>query len=289
MDGVSQKQYIADYHVHIERGPYTFEWLDQFIQTAQLRGIAEIGIVEHSHRFQEFAFLYDSMIQDDTELGQYQKDWLAKRLNQVTFNQYQKFITAARKKGYPIKMGLEICYLPGYDQQIRELIDQLSPDFVIGSLHWVDGWGFDHSTTNPGWAKWTTQELQKRYNELLIEAIHSNLFQIIGHIDSIKGFSPWDVQSWISDQVLAELKKSQVCIEVNSGLKHRGIYVEGCPSETFLRKCYAEKIMITLSSDAHEPGAVGELFEETLPMIKEIGYNQFATFQNRQRRLVSLG
>lgn len=288
MESANQKQFLSDYHVHIERGPYAFEWLDQFMQTAQLRGIAEVGIVEHSHQFQEFAFLYDSIIQDETELGQYQKKWRAKWLNQTTLNQYQKFIATAKEKGYPIKMGLEICYFPGYDQQIRELIDQLNPDFVIGSLHWVNGWAFDHSGTKSGWAKWAPQDLQKRYNELLIEAIRSDLFQIIGHIDSIKGFSPWEVQSWISDQVLAELKKSQVCIEVNSGLKHRGIYVEGCPSETLLRKCYDEKVMITLSSDAHEPGAVGELFEETLSMIKKIGYRQFAKFQNRQRQMVNL-
>ncbi len=37
----------TDYHMHLERGPWTLDWLRRFVETARARGLAEIGISEH--------------------------------------------------------------------------------------------------------------------------------------------------------------------------------------------------------------------------------------------------
>lgn len=50
----------ADYHVHIENGPYTIEWLKKFIDVALQKGLTEIGISEHEHRFKEGYNAYKS-------------------------------------------------------------------------------------------------------------------------------------------------------------------------------------------------------------------------------------
>ena len=63
---------MIDRHVHIERGPYTKEWLNKFIDTALKRGMTKLGIIEHTHRFIEFKHIYDS-INVDTDYGKYQK------------------------------------------------------------------------------------------------------------------------------------------------------------------------------------------------------------------------
>ncbi len=44
---------LVDYHMHLERGPFTRAWLDRFLATARERGVAEIGISEHIYRFRE--------------------------------------------------------------------------------------------------------------------------------------------------------------------------------------------------------------------------------------------
>ena len=53
---------MIDVHVHLENGPYTKEWLDQFVNKAIERKIKEVYFLEHTFVFKEFYFLYDIMI-----------------------------------------------------------------------------------------------------------------------------------------------------------------------------------------------------------------------------------
>ena len=48
----------ADYHMHFEKGSYDEEWVEGFFHQAELLGLEEIGISEHSHTFPEFESLY---------------------------------------------------------------------------------------------------------------------------------------------------------------------------------------------------------------------------------------
>ena len=66
---------MTDMHVHLERGPYTKEWLNEFIAAARERGITTLGVLEHSHRFIEFKNVFSS-IGEDPSSGEYQKEWL---------------------------------------------------------------------------------------------------------------------------------------------------------------------------------------------------------------------
>jgi hypothetical protein len=40
-----------DQHVHLEKGPYSLEWLGSFIQSAANRHVTHLGIVEHTTQF----------------------------------------------------------------------------------------------------------------------------------------------------------------------------------------------------------------------------------------------
>jgi len=42
-----------DFHVHLEQGPFTIDWLRRFIEIGEKRGVVEIGFTEHGHRFKE--------------------------------------------------------------------------------------------------------------------------------------------------------------------------------------------------------------------------------------------
>ncbi|HBR31007.1 MAG TPA: hypothetical protein DD733_02875 [Clostridiales bacterium] len=45
---------MIDAHIHLERGPYTLQWINEFVKTAVSRGIDEIWLLEHCYRFSEF-------------------------------------------------------------------------------------------------------------------------------------------------------------------------------------------------------------------------------------------
>ena len=38
---------MRDWHIHLERGPYTVEWAEQFVRRAEKLGISEICLLEH--------------------------------------------------------------------------------------------------------------------------------------------------------------------------------------------------------------------------------------------------
>ncbi len=277
---------LTDFHVHIERGAYTYDWLDQFMETAQKNNIQEVGIVEHSHRLKEFSFLYDNVIQDESGLGIFQKDWIHNRRSNIPTEEYLDFLNEAKRKGYPIKIGLEICYFPHGEDRLKELLDNYDLDFVIGSIHWIAGWGFDLRREKSDWDGKEFSQIYEIYNRSLLQVIRSNLFDIIGHIDSIKAFSPWEDVNWISDEVLKELKNHDLCLEINTGLKHRRLYKQFCPTEEFLKRCFEKGIDITLSSDAHRPEDVGRLFDESTLLAKKVGYKEIVRFDRRQKEKI---
>lgn len=114
---------MIDSHVHLEKGPYTLDWLQKFIKTAEERRITELYLLEHSHRFVEFKPIYDSIIMDESDVGTYQRKWFSKRMSKH-LAEYKNFIQVMRKKSFPIviKFGLEICYFPDSEKLIKNII-----------------------------------------------------------------------------------------------------------------------------------------------------------------------
>ena len=98
-----------DYHMHFEYGDYDFDWVEGFFGAAKSRGLAEIGISEHSHTFPEFRQLYyDDLTLDDSEVGAFQKIWLATNKFKHTLKDYFDFM-AELKKNHAVKIGIEVC------------------------------------------------------------------------------------------------------------------------------------------------------------------------------------
>ena len=52
---------MVDGHIHIERGEYTYEWVNQFVNKAVEKQLDEIWLLEHCYRFEEFVPMYDSV------------------------------------------------------------------------------------------------------------------------------------------------------------------------------------------------------------------------------------
>ena len=44
---------MIDAHVHLEKGDYTIEWIEQFIDYTVKRNIDEIFFLEHTYIFRE--------------------------------------------------------------------------------------------------------------------------------------------------------------------------------------------------------------------------------------------
>ncbi|MFB5673265.1 hypothetical protein ACE3NQ_27850 [Paenibacillus terreus] len=75
-------------------------------------------------------------------------------------------------------------------------------------------------------------------------------------------------------EVAAEMTRSGVGTEINTGLAYRYPVAEGCPSPLFLSVLAEQGVPITLSSDSHFPDDIGRLLDEALQAALEAGYQQ---------------
>ena len=115
------------------------------------------------------------------------------------------------------------------------------------------------------------------------------MFQILGHIDAMKGFYP-DFSSIQTDAIEKTLKiigQEDIAIEINTSGKTKdcgGWY----PADDILERALFYHVKVTFGSDAHTPERIGDDFERVQKRLKEMGFTEWAYFVNKQRILTSL-
>jgi histidinol-phosphatase (PHP family) len=261
---------MIDAHIHLEKGPYNLDWLQKFINTAIKRGISELYLLEHSHRFKEFKPIYQSVIKDESEIGKYQRSWFSRRLTK-TLDEYKDFIRAMRQGSFPIKVkfGLEICYFPDCEEQVKQIVSNFDWDFLTGAIHWIDGWGFDHPPIKESWIRKDVNSVYKKYYELMEKLIQSDLFDHLAHPDSIKCFNyypDYDLTETYSN-IAKLLKKNNMKTEFSLGLHINYGHKEFGINKEFLSILKQEKVELITASDAHIPEDVGRYIKEANGMV----------------------
>lgn len=252
---------LVDYHLHPMghgEGRHHREVLVPFFQTAVKKGIGELGIADHGRYYMDFQY------QEIRDLGEEYPD-------------------------LSVRLGVELPFLPSCAQEMESIVQSLQPDFVIGSLHHIDGWMFDHPGFLQGYSHWDPHRLYSRYFSLMEELVQVDSFDIIGHLDLIKVFGlqpPGDILSYV-EPVLLAIKRQDKVVELNTA-GWRKPAREFYPSTTILTSCRELDIPVTLGSDAHVPSQVGSMFTEARDLLKSIGYSQVATFLARERMFVEL-
>ncbi|KEO84380.1 histidinol-phosphatase HisJ family protein [Tumebacillus flagellatus] len=267
----------TDYHVHTERGPYTVEWLENFVRTARERGVDELGISEHGYRFAQTRSLFHNA-------------WTDERRTE-DLDDYMQMFKDAKKAGLHVKFGLELDYIPGRDAEMRDFIKSYPFDYVIGSIHWIGDFGFDTPQYLAEWDNWDVKDAYQQYFEILLQLSESKMFDFVGHADVIKvyGHEPDDavfLQNWYERLAKSFAANDQV-VEVSTA-GYRKPVNKVYPAPNFLRACYAERVPIVLNSDAHRPEDVGADYDRAVEYIQGVGYNQIVTFSQHQRTFVTL-
>lgn len=250
---------MIDVHIHIERGQYTKEWIQQFINQAVKMGLDEIYLLEHSHRFKEFKPMYQSV----KEYSDYQKDWLQRKSN-LSINEYTSLIKEIRQYKFPVqvKWGLEVCYFPESEELISDLINSFDFDFITGSIHWVDGFGFDHRAEL--WNGVDVDKLYKRYYELMLQLIDSKLFTGLAHPDSVKCFKyfPSFDLTPIYELLAKALRDNNMYAEQSGGLALNYGYPTPGMNDKMLNIFKQRGVTMLTASDAHRPEDVGANLSE---------------------------
>jgi histidinol-phosphatase (PHP family) len=203
---------------------------------------------------------------------------------------YVSKVEQARRE-YPnlvIKLALEVDFIPGYEDWVRELASFYDWDYFIGSVHYVsESWDIDNPARISEWKKREPMEVWTAYFDRLTMAAESGLFEIIGHADLCKKFCFYPKQDCtpLYRKFLEAAKKHDVAIELNTaGLRKdcKEIY----PSAQLLRLAAEIGVPITFGSDAHAPEEVGMNLAEAVELAQSAGYKEARRFKGRKREVV---
>ena len=96
---------MIDGHIHIERGEYTLDWINQFVSKAVEMGIDEIRLLEHCYRFEEFVPMYDSVC----AYSEYVDAWFHRNANVHKLADYLELIERVRNKQFPVEIKFGQC------------------------------------------------------------------------------------------------------------------------------------------------------------------------------------
>ena len=261
---------MVDAHVHLEKGSYCIEWIQEFIQYTLLRNINEIYFLEHTHIFKECSSLYDEM----SCYNEYQNNWYRKKYeNARPLKEYTDFIDDMKKERFPIKLkfGLEVCYSSEHIKDIENIKNMYSFDFLVGSIHFIDGWAFSHK--KQPWRKenYNLNDLYKRYYELMYELADSNLFSGLAHPNSLQCFGAYPIGGYDTEcnRIAKALKENNMYIEESSGLAINYGDTELGMSGKMLKAMILQNVQILTASDAHIPQDVGKLIFEMNDLISK--------------------
>ena len=262
----------ADYHMHTPLCRHATGEPTEYAARALELGLTEIGFTDHS-----------PMARDDFD------DW---RMRNDQLDEYVEKVRKAQRD-HPrltIKLALEVDYLPGHEDWIRDLAARHPWDYFIGSVHYVsDSWDVDNPNKLSEWKHRDAWEVWSIYFDRLTMAAESGLFEIIGHADLPKKFGhrPQRDCTPLYERFLAAAKKTGTAIELNTaGLRKdcREIY----PNRALLEVAFRLGVPITFGSDAHAVEEVGMNLRDAVELARSVGYERCLRFTRRRGEVIAV-
>lgn len=199
---------------------------------------------------------------------------------------YNAAYEGLKHKDLVIRQGMEFGLLPDNVQMFREELAKRPYDFVIGSVHFVEGLDvyFDEY-----WQNKTVDEAERIDLEQTLECVrvHDD-FDVLGHLtyitktrgNPLKRPIPYKKYRELTDEILKILVQKGKGIEVNtSGMRDANVFL---PTEDYLRR-FKELggQIVTVGSDAHDADRVGQYCREACALVQDI-FGYVCTFQDRK-------
>jgi histidinol-phosphatase (PHP family) len=273
---------LTDYHVHLredaDRRPggeaaFTEGNVERYLDAARKAGVEELGVSEHVYRFSRALELWRHPFWEEQACD----DLLA----------YCEFVRST-----PLRLGLEVDFVPGAEDRTANLIDDCELDYAIGSIHFLEEGAVDHEGYDIWEREGDPDRVWRRYFATLAEAARSSLFDILAHPDLVKYWGPEraperDLRFYYEPAVEA-IAGSEVAVEVSTAGLRKPVG-EIYPAPAMAEMLVEAGAAFALSSDAHVPGDVGRAYEPTVDAMQSWGIEEIATFDRRRRAMEPLG
>lgn len=254
---------FSDYHNHPQGHrdlPYTQEVLQEWALYARARNLKDVVLTDH---------------------GRYHRG--------INLDEFFKFRDTT--KDISFKIGIEIDNDPETSvndyKWIEKTYDKL--DFILGSVHFIDDWPFDHPQHQERYKEWNIDELYMRYYNEMKKLVNKGLLDGLAHFDLIKifGHRPKnDITAYIKN-VLNLVKEKGLTIEMSTAGWRKPVN-ELYPQDEIINMIKELNIPITTASDAHTAKDLGHSYERLFEVLKKYDFNQVAVFTNHKMKLLSI-
>jgi histidinol-phosphatase (PHP family) len=275
---------LTDYHLHLrpdESGTtferyFTDENTARYRDAADAAGIEELGVSEHVYRFRQALDLWRHPL------------WLENGNDDL--DAYCEFVRSTS-----LRLGVECDFVPGAEGRTAAMLEARDFDYVVGSVHFI-GEG-DAAVDHDGFDVWEgdadAEAIWTRYFEHFDRCARSGLFDILAHADLVKVWGAGrplpegDLRRFYEPAVEAILAGGSAVELSTAGL--RKPVGELYPARQFAELIVEAGVPFALSSDAHLPEQVGFAYDRAVAFLDELGVEEIAVFEKRQRRLEPLG
>lgn len=255
---------MFDYHLHTTVSFDGIGTPQELVAAAQKSGLKEICFTDH----------YD-----------FNSDPTLER-NIFTPKAYHTAYDTLTAPDLIIRRGVEFGLTTWNQPHLEELLRTHSFDFVIGSVHFIDGYDPYEAAY---WENLTPDAALRKYllGTLDCVKVHHN-FDVLGHLTYVcksvhnptHGPVPFMDYLDITDEIMKTLVTKGIGMEINtSGIDRAGTFL---PSADYLKR-FKELggEIVTVGSDAHDAARVGQYVAEALEILKDI-FGYVCTFENRK-------
>lgn len=268
---------IADYHVHENySSDAPMGYVESYIREAERKGIREIAFTTHF------------IIQLDREHG----------IQEHQIKEYIENIRLADEEtAIRLKAGLEVDYFPDSERELERILDEHSFDYVLGSVHYVNGLDIGSRRQSPNFFLGRTiSEASDEYYTEWKKAVESGLFDVIAHPDYWRKFIglvyepsvDWSDYGSVIFDALDSMASYNVGFEVNTS-GHRHGLKSHYPIQDFILAAYEAGVKtVTVGTDSHAPSHLGYKTSQALADLKKAGYRYIHLFSDRRKQAIAL-
>jgi len=262
---------LPDYHLHTPLCKHATGTAEEFLRAARQKNLPEICFTDHAPNPDNYDQQHRMKIEE--------------------FASYKAQVASLSSPGAPaVLFGIEADFYNGCERFLRKWLPHQAFDLVIGSIHFINKWGFDNPDEREVWDNVDVLNTWREYFDLVGRLADTHLFDVVGHFDLPKKFGYTPGEHAIREMALPVLEKiarAQMAIELNtSGLRKpvREIY----PTLMLLGMAREHGIPICFGSDAHKPDEVGYEFAPALEWARKAGYTEAARFSARHKKNYAL-
>ncbi|MBQ8972076.1 MAG: histidinol-phosphatase HisJ family protein [Clostridia bacterium] len=180
-----------------------------------------------------------------------------------------------------IRAGMEFGIQPETAPMFQKTYDSWKFDFIILSCHQANNREFWNQDFQQGK---TQAEIHEAYYSNILASMHCfHDYSVLGHLDMIKRYDPYG--DYPDERVLPmveEILRLAILqgkgIEVNTSCFRYGLK-DLTPSRAILRLYRAlGGEILSMGSDAHKPADLAAYIEATKPVLRDLGFRYFCTF-----------